>query len=209
MGNEIIETIKYRGYDINIYSDESAQDPRGDSNLGKMICFHSRYNLGDKHDFTSPEDFQNSLKGNEVILPLYLYDNSGITMNTGGFSCQWDSGQVGWIYADIEMMQEIGHDWKKWTPKRKEQVLEWLKSDVETYDKFIKGEGYGYKIEGLDDDDSCWGFLGYDHKKSGLLDYAQDAIDGEIKYKTQSQIQKLKNYIKNKVSLIYRKPSLL
>ena len=34
-----------------------------------------------------------------VILPLYLYDHSGITMNTCGFSCPWDSGQVGWIYA--------------------------------------------------------------------------------------------------------------
>ena len=29
-----------------------------------------------------------------VILPLYLYDHSGITMNTCGFSCPWDSGQV-------------------------------------------------------------------------------------------------------------------
>ena len=27
-----------------------------------------------------------------VILPLYLYDHSGITMNTTGFSCPWDSG---------------------------------------------------------------------------------------------------------------------
>ena len=34
-----------------------------------------------------------------LMLPLYLYDHSGITMNTTGFSCPWDSGQVGWIYA--------------------------------------------------------------------------------------------------------------
>lgn len=32
-----------------------------------------------------------------LMLPLYLYDHSGITMNTTGFSCPWDSGQVGWI----------------------------------------------------------------------------------------------------------------
>ena len=30
-----------------------------------------------------------------LMLPLYLYDHSGITMNTTGFSCPWDSGQVG------------------------------------------------------------------------------------------------------------------
>jgi len=37
--------------------------------------------------------------GKYVILPLYLYDHGGITMSTGAFSCPWDSGQVGWIYA--------------------------------------------------------------------------------------------------------------
>ena len=32
---------------------------------------------------------------NVVILPLYLHDHSGLTMNTSGFHCPWDSGQVG------------------------------------------------------------------------------------------------------------------
>ena len=29
-----------------------------------------------------------------IVQPLYLYDHGGITMNTTGFSCSWDSGQV-------------------------------------------------------------------------------------------------------------------
>lgn len=44
-----------------------------------------------------------------IVLPLYLYDHSGITMNTTGFSCPWDSGQVGWIYASKEdALKEFG-----------------------------------------------------------------------------------------------------
>ena len=44
-----------------------------------------------------------------LMLPLYLYDHSGITMNTTGFSCPWDSGQVGWIYASKEdALREFG-----------------------------------------------------------------------------------------------------
>ena len=70
-----------------------------------MICFHKRYNLGDKHDFDrSDYESWDELKqaiiketDAAIILPLYLYDHSGITMNTTGFYCPWDSGIVGYI----------------------------------------------------------------------------------------------------------------
>ena len=39
-----------------------------------------------------------------VFLPLYLFDHSGITMNTSGFSCPWDSGQVGWIFCTPDIL---------------------------------------------------------------------------------------------------------
>jgi hypothetical protein len=32
-------------------------------------------------------------------------------MNTTGFSCPWDSGQIGWIYASLEdVKKEFGDD---------------------------------------------------------------------------------------------------
>lgn len=40
-----------------------------------------------------------SISDELIILPLYLYDHGGITIKTNPFSCPWDSGQVGWIYA--------------------------------------------------------------------------------------------------------------
>ena len=79
-------------------------------NLGKMVCFHKRYSLGDDHDIHH-DDFngwdemgEHLTKGHDavIILPLYLYDHSGITIQTTPFSCPWDSGQVGFIYMDRE-----------------------------------------------------------------------------------------------------------
>ena len=35
----------------------SPRDPNYQENLGKMVCWHRRYGLGDKHDFESPRDF--------------------------------------------------------------------------------------------------------------------------------------------------------
>ncbi len=181
--------------------DEYAESPREWYNLGKMVCFHGRYTLGDEHNYNSPEvffldllensqdelladdgftsrlyyfwkqeivdngdladglaiqflgimedetypklgdefpaarfgrmiaeadsawidEFLNDAEEGElqdildsldkyIILPLFLYDHSGITMSTGPFSCPWDSGQVGWIYASKKtFIDETGY----------------------------------------------------------------------------------------------------
>jgi hypothetical protein len=93
-----------------------------------------------------------------VMLPLYLYDHSGITMNTGGFSCPWDSGQVGWIYADSEA---IKGNYGEVTPETLVKAEKLLNAEVEEYDHYLTGQCYGFKLFKEDSEiDSCWGFLG-------------------------------------------------
>lgn len=105
---DAVEKFEVEGLQVRIERDEDASNPREDDNFGHMVCFHRRYDLGDKHEFADGDALREFLedKANDVAvtLPLYLYDHSGITMNTSGFSCPWDSGQVGVIYctnADI------------------------------------------------------------------------------------------------------------
>lgn len=201
-----IETIEYRGFEINIYQDENPEDPREWDNLGTMTCFHSRYNLGDKHDFDSVEEVWTSLaydagfdiekleemeladvieiaNNNYVILSLYLYDHSGITMRTRPFSCPWDSGQVGIIYVSNEKAKkELGIDGDSYY-REGLTAADILKGEVETYDKFISGEVYGYNTEpthrnkSIDCNDSCWGFYDYEQ----MVEEAKQAIDYSIK----------------------------
>ena len=111
-----------------------------------------------------------------VILPLYLYDHSGITMNTGGFSCQWDSGQVGWIYADYDMVKKEYDDVTPETIARAESLLQ---SEVKEYDFYLTGQCYGYKLyEGEAQKDSCWGFLG---DINDVTKHIQDYLPSECK----------------------------
>lgn len=107
------------------------------------------------------------------ILPLYLYEHGGITMNTTGFSCQWDSGMVGYVYTTKEILDNLGCVYNS-----REEVEEILKSEVELYDKYLKGEVYGFSIVEYDEKygneydeiDSCWGFYGDDMKENGMID---------------------------------------
>ena len=152
---------------LTIEQDQDSENPRtAYDNLGTMVCFHGRYNLGDKHDFDSPADFEARRKQSDVVLclPLYLYDHSGITIATKPFSCPWDSGQVGYIYITREQVcKEYGC--KRIGKKVLEKVAKVLQSEVETYDLYLRGEVYGYVIKDEQDGviDSCWGFYGEDY----------------------------------------------
>jgi len=171
-------------YTVKVVRDEEPNSPREDDNLGKMVCFHKRYNLGDKHNYNfhnydSWDEMSSDIIREEnvsVILPLYLYDHSGITMNTTGFSCRWDSGQVGFIFVSKnDVRKEYGV--KRISKKLREKVTKLLIGEVETYDKYLTGDVYGYEVTDENDNliESCWGFYDEDEcLTEGLLFVPED-----------------------------------
>ena len=159
--------MDYKGYTIKVEQDTLDFNPRTNFDpMGTMVCFHSRHNLGDEHDLKH-SDFTNwdMVKGylekhNDiaVILPLYLYDHSGITMNTTGFSCRWDSGQVGFIYITKKQVRE---EYGRCTKKNLKKAEKYLIGEVKEYDDFITGNVWYYEIEKDGEHvDSCGGFIG-------------------------------------------------
>ena len=76
-------------YKLEISQDSNPGSPREWYNLGTMVCFHRRYDLGDENDYCSSNyDGWDEMKEDIIekenvhtILPLYLYDHSGITIS--------------------------------------------------------------------------------------------------------------------------------
>ena len=154
------------GFTLTIEQDEDPSNPREDDCLfGTMFCWHRRYSLGDKHDYASPDDFPDDFA---IKLPLYLHDHSGITMATSPFSCQWDSGQVGWICVSREDIEkEYGT-----SDNAFDKAREYLENEVKTYDQYLCNDIWGYTITDKtgEEVDSCWGFYGDDPMENGMLD---------------------------------------
>ncbi|MEI8196223.1 MAG: hypothetical protein WCI73_09970, partial [Phycisphaerae bacterium] len=102
-----------------------------------------------------------------VILPLYLYDHSGITISTGSFGDIWDSGQVGYIYAGPEEAKKLG--------AKPGEIEKCLQGEVKEYDRYLRGECYGVCVEvfGADgehlEDDACWNFLGTEYAQQEVM----------------------------------------
>jgi hypothetical protein len=104
-------------------------------------------------------------------------------MRTSPFSCPWDSGQVGIIWATREkILSEWGGKSKRMTKKVREQATQYLVGEVQTYDDYLTGNVYGYVCLGPDgeDIDSLWGMFPNqeDNGWNGyVLSEAKSAVD--------------------------------
>jgi len=164
-------------------------DPREWTNVGVMVCGHRSYELGDVQvsegavdDYVTVRNYliaeHDALA--ETIMPLYLFDHSGLSMRTdpSGFraadSAGWDWGLVGFTFATPATIAECG------TPP--ELVREALVQEVETYDAFLRGEVFAYLIEDADGTvlDSCGGYV-------GEPDYAMSEARAAVEYLPQYQ----------------------
>ncbi|MGD6805812.1 MAG: hypothetical protein ACQCN4_02510 [Candidatus Bathyarchaeia archaeon] len=168
---------------LRIYVEENPESPRHWDNLGKIIGWHRRYNIGDGNPFSTPNDFYIWLKTHpSIVLNLYMFDHSGLMFNTSGFSDPWDSMQVGYIYVELNRIRsEYGK--KHISKKTVEAVRRVLQSEVEVYNQYVNGEVYGFTLEKVftcgrcreehsETVDSCWGFYGdVDPRKNGMIDH--------------------------------------
>jgi len=199
-------------YTVTIGHDTEPSSPRDWDNLGTMVCWHDQYDLGDKHGYETPRVFMHMISGlypevpteeltdeqtarchkvankQAIILPLYLYDHSGITMRAEPFSCVWDSGMVGYIYISLAkaraefMVSRI-------TAKLREHIVEGFINEVKQYDQYLTGDIYGYTVvkNGNDEEvhvDGCWGFYGGDRY---MLDCIHIAIVHDIERTPQQR----------------------
>lgn len=165
-------------YFLSVEVDEDPLSPRADGNLSHMVCWHSRYNLGDKHEFECLDDVIDQLESDKksgddyVSSPLFLLDHSGLSISTHDFNDRWDSGFVGIAYVKKSDLLNQGYDLKEdW----KDDARKIIESEVVLYDKYLNGDMYGYRLFKMSENsweeiDSCWGFFGNDIHENGMLE---------------------------------------
>lgn len=200
---DAIEKFEVAGLIVKLFYDEDAESPREWDNLGILVCFHRRYNLGDETDFGyhDPSDFEAWRKEHAdeiaLILPVYLYDHSGLRIKIGSFHgllpqghAEFDSGQVGYIYVTKERLREE-YSVKRITKATITKAERVLNGEIDTYDQFLSGQVYGYVVETKPEDededegehlDSCWGIFGFD--------YAREEATRAAKYEAESIAKK-------------------
>ena len=150
-------------------------------NLFTMVCFHNRYDLGDngtgykESDYDSFEELEKDIIKKEnpaMILPIYMYDHSGITISTKPFSCRFDSGQIGFIFVSAAKAREE-FSCKRISKNIRGKLMQNLIGEIEIYDMYLRGEVYSFTLYDKYDDceiDSCSDFYGSDFWTNGMAE---------------------------------------
>lgn len=135
-----------------MYLDTVGHDEAGMKRYERMVnIVSSRFRHGPKTEERAiDEAMQKVISEKYLMLPLYLYDHSGLAMSTESFSgraphAEWDSGQVGWIYVSKEdALKEFDADKMTGAIRQKADAL--MRSEVAAYDSYLRGECYGFEL---------------------------------------------------------------
>jgi hypothetical protein len=138
-------------YQIQHETEEVLCNPREDDNLGSMVCYHRRYNLGDKNPYlpghykpnsgdfwgwTDLGKYLDKVHDLAVCLPVYMYEHSGIAVSTKPFSCPWDSGQIGFIFVSKEKLRKE-YGVKRITASLVAKAVRILEAEVQEYNQYL------------------------------------------------------------------------
>jgi hypothetical protein len=206
---EAIETISEHGLTARIFYDECGEhaDPRQWDQLGTMTCWHPDYALGDEQVETpdgrgyvknaAPHSgrfksldvlarYISLARGALVVLPLYVYEHSGITISVGKAgdypfdSAGWDSTNVGFIWTSEKRIAELCGDGEQY--REPAWLTEQLENEVKEYALYLEGQVFYFVIENEEGDvvESCGGFLGHEV----AIEMAKDAMKGAAAQET-------------------------
>lgn len=190
---EIYETIPYKGYNINIHFDTCASNPFEEFDQLGVLYQNRRDSHSNGKQLRKLKEFDDGngyidwkrLKRDYIWLRVYSYEHSGICLKTSRngnpFSCPWDSGFYGIIARrKDEIRNEYG--WKLINNARRKLIETYFENEIELYSEYLEGNVFGYTVTDDEDNelDSCWGFYGMDHEKSGLFEYAKGFIDYQV-----------------------------
>lgn len=128
----------YRDY---ILCDEGHDDP--DEEADEILRDHG-YEDEELYDMTYNEKMLKIAEYDDIVLlHLFVYDHSGITISTGGFVDSWDSSRIGFIYVTKEkFFKNYSQDEQHW----RDLARQYLEDEVEIFNKYIQGEVYWYSL---------------------------------------------------------------
>lgn len=155
-------------YNITIEQDESPESPREWDNLGVIVTALRNYQFEQELSgeyATLQEAFlahldDEGLKFKDcIVLPIYAYIHSGISLSVGAYTCKWDSGTAGYIYTTKKKARaEFGRVYNA-------RARACLAGEIETLNQYLEGDVWRYSI--TDDNgeilDSCGGYYGRDY----------------------------------------------
>ena len=201
--NNLIESLDYKNYKINVYQDTNYDCHIDTTDPGLFLtAYHRDFEVNPKELITKAECVALATGGDDDLktrckelmkqyyyFGLEAYIHSGVRLALayeGNFvDRNWDVSQLGMVFASKKEF--------KTRADAKKAAL----GLIETWNDDLNGNVYGYIIENKNGEEfgGCWGFCG-DYQKNGLIESAEVEVRDDIITVEAEEKAKINNYNK-------------
>lgn len=161
---------------VEIVYDHDYDSPQ--DSFCKLYCWHKRYTIGEKHNYDNPKECMEALADDGLCGYVYMYYHGQKSLSCQPFNCQLDSGVLGVWHISAKDLAEFPDE---------ESARRYVTSFLDTCTDYLNGNVFGVKIvddkicdccgQTMEDEvDSCYGFYGSDHVKSGLFGFVAEVL---------------------------------
>lgn len=144
------------------------------------------------YDSISNDDAMKLIEKYAVIMPISVYEHSGMTIWYGHPNDRWDSGCVGFGYMT---KKEVIEGWPSTTNEDnwKEEAAKHMETEMSVYRAYVEGDVYGFVVtdEEGEEIDSCWGYYG-DKDVDEQTKECRDTIDNYLAKREEDRIREEK-----------------
>lgn len=174
------DSVKMGKYTVEIDYDEFPSNPRDNYNVGRLLCAHGRYKLGDdsstlgftfrSEDFESWDEIEEWLTKEQdayLTVPISMTDHSGLHIHAGRVR-DWDSGQIGFAYVTNTMVEQT---WPDLSGQEKyDAIHQHLVAEINEYGDYVSGNVWAYRVLNEEGEEvaGCSGFIGSEGKAEAM-----------------------------------------
>lgn len=153
-----------------------------DNKCFTLAGYSRNYNLNET-DISKPDSL-NELK--EIIeekynvlaiLPLYMYEHSGVALSTTDFGDRWDSGCIGFVFMTTEQGKEL-------EISTQEKAEDWIKNGIKQWNKLNNESMYSVEFFTVDKCNCC------SHITENSVDWINGLFDEDLEQEIISYIGK-------------------
>ena len=166
---------------FRVHHDLDAHNPRLEKPMTKIVGWHRKYFVSDRDmvDFRDRDSFLESVRPEDIVRPLYMYEHGGVALATTPFSDKFDSGHLGYVLITPERLERIGLK-----SSDTEQIELNVKAEIKMFQAYMNGEAYQIDVHRMVDGDvletpvatigDIW------ETDDDTLDYAVDVVLGDV-----------------------------
>ena len=136
--------------------DPKPKNPRKEEVLTTIVAWHHKYAISDTYEYRDHAAFLESVRPEDTVRPLYMYDHGGVVLSTSPFLVLSDSAspyaghhsQVGYVLVTPERIEALGLDGSD-----TEFTQRIIDDEVKEFEAYMNGNVYQVDVHRMVDGD--------------------------------------------------------